>query len=299
MNKVRMTARIIGEATGKDKDTYKVCFIEAGTGLNKRRYSAELLEACAEQYEGRPMYVDHKMMASDAGEDEADTDRSLKDFVSLAQNVRFDPNYECSTTNGKGALVGEAKVFDPDFRDKLRYPEFRQSIGLSHVVFGTWEAVEENGETIQDAVDIKVESIDWVKNPAMGGRLLESKQKAHKENQMGEYEKRVEAVERRQLVMDAREHAQLIVEADTRLTPGLRQKVVERVAEAQKASAKAINVPQITKAVIEDISEMIREATGAAMPGVSSTLTLESFGPVNTNQFVDKAAEAMDGLFNL
>jgi len=238
------------------------------------------------------MFADHQLTDSEEGGQESQINPSVKDFVSSAQNVRFDPDYECLTTGSKGAIVGEAKIFNAAFKESMRYPEFRAGIGLSHCIYAVWDAAEEEGQSIQVATEMEVDSIDWVMNPAQGGRVLEHATQKGGVNVSG-YEEKMKEIERKQLALETRASAQMIVESEVGLTPKLRSKVVERVMAVQEKSAEGIDVKVITEAAIADMRDTISEATGPAVPGVSSSHSIADFAGMSTNEFKNGAAKAM------
>jgi len=235
------------------------------------------------------MFVDHQLTES-AGEEEMQINPSAKDFVSTTQNVRFDPDYECQMTDGKGAIVGEAKIFDQGYRARMTYPEFRGNIGLSHCILAVWDAAEEDGQSVQVATEMEVESIDWVMNPAQGGRVLEHKLK---EEGMSGYEEKLKDLERKQRSIETRAAAQMIVQADESLTPKLRQKIVEMVSAVQDKAPDGIDIQTVTEAAIADMRDTINEAIGPARPGVSSRHSVSEFTGMNQDTFKDGAAVAL------
>lgn len=161
-----------GELTGREWD---VLLIREGMSKNRNRYGRKCLAEAAPLYEGRPMFVDHKLETGPFG-------RSGNDVVGFTKGVRsvvLSEEAREGQTAGGGhflALTARACLVDEGFRNKildahaLGNPDL---FGLSHDVRAESVTATQSDGPYYDVTSIrKVESTDWVLTPAAGGRVM-------------------------------------------------------------------------------------------------------------------------------
>jgi hypothetical protein len=175
---VRIEAEVLGPARETDAAAaagreWDVLLIREGMSRNRNRYSRKTLTEAAPLYEGRPMFVDHKLETGPFG-------RSGTEVVGFTKDVR--PVVLTQEASGKStntnfvALAARAGIIDEGFQKKLlaSYQLGNPDLfGLSHDVRAeSVTAMQEDGPYYDVTAIKKVESTDWVLTPAAGGRVL-------------------------------------------------------------------------------------------------------------------------------
>ncbi|MGE3404856.1 MAG: Mu-like prophage major head subunit gpT family protein [Vicinamibacterales bacterium] len=160
-----------GKPSGK---LWGVVIIREGMSANRRNYRRKALQEAAALYEGARMYTDHQETPRRFG-------RSVHECVGFLKDVRPALVHPAGATEAKGAgtlcLVGTAVVTRAAWRQELldAYENGKPDLfGLSHDVLAESVAVMNPAGPYHDVVRIKkVDSVDWVTNPAAGGRLMQ------------------------------------------------------------------------------------------------------------------------------
>lgn len=154
--------------TGK---RWNVLIIQEGLSKNRNRYSRKTLQEAVKLYEGAKIYLDHDEGGRRFG-------RSMKDlagFIKSPQPVLLSTS-EAATTAPLFGIAGTAVVTKPDVREALldAWNEGQVDLfGLSHDVEAESSPVMDTAGGFYDVTRIaKVKSVDFVTNPAAGGRVL-------------------------------------------------------------------------------------------------------------------------------
>jgi hypothetical protein len=175
---LRLDAEILGPVqeaegaapTGREWD---VILIREGMSKNRNRYTRKVLAEAAPLYEGRPMFVDHKLETGPYG-------RSGNDVVGFSKDVRAVLLTEGDGKEAKStpilALTARAGIIDKAFAEKLVAAHQLGNpglFGLSHDVRAESVTATQEDGPFYDVTQIRrVESTDWVLTPAAGGRVL-------------------------------------------------------------------------------------------------------------------------------
>lgn len=153
--------------TGKK---WGVLVIQEGMSKNRNRYGRKCLTEAAPLYEGAKIYMDHEETPRRFGRSTRDVAGFLKDVkpVSLGGGKE--------ATGGRMALAATAVIVNPGVRDMLleAYQEGNPDMfGLSHDVKAeSVAAVGPDGPFYEVQRIESVQSVDFVTNPAAGGRLV-------------------------------------------------------------------------------------------------------------------------------
>jgi hypothetical protein len=176
---MRVEAVVLGPALEADGQApsgreWDVLLIREGMSKNRNRYGRKVLAEAAPLYEGRPMFIDHKMETGPFG-------RSGNEVVGFTKAVRPVVLSE-QAADGKFtgahflALSARAGLVDEGFQKKLvaAYQLGNPDLfGLSHDVRAESVTATADDGPFYDVTAIrKVESTDWVLTPAAGGRVL-------------------------------------------------------------------------------------------------------------------------------
>lgn len=155
------------EPTGAEWD---VIVISAGVSGNGRLYERNVLEAAIPKYESARMFLDHQEEPRRFG-------RSTKDLVGFLRDVR--PVFVAQEAEGQSvfALAATACLTKKSMREelleawRLGKPDL---FGLSHDIMARSEnVILESGDAVLKCQEIqKVKSVDYVTNPAAGGRVM-------------------------------------------------------------------------------------------------------------------------------
>jgi hypothetical protein len=158
--------------TGK---RWNVLLIQEGMSSNRKNYGRKALREAVDLYRGARMYLDHEESARRFG-------RSVKDiagFITDPKPVLLSTAHEAEDATGAGmrfGIAGTAVVTKPEVREALldAWQEGQVDLfGLSHVAEGEATAVMGPSGPFHDVTRItKVTSVDFVTNPAAGGRVL-------------------------------------------------------------------------------------------------------------------------------
>lgn len=175
---VRIESEVVGpvyEADGKTTGLqWEVILIREGMSKNRNNYTKKVLAEAITSglYEGRPMFVDHKLDTGPFG-------RSGNEAVGFSKNVRSVLLYEGEGKEAKVsafAVGARACLIDESFARKvvnahsLGNPNL---FGLSHDARCESVTAQNQEGAYYDITAIKrVESTDWVLSPAAGGRVL-------------------------------------------------------------------------------------------------------------------------------
>lgn len=180
---IRIEAEILGPileagAAAPSGREWDVLLIREGMSKNRNRYGKKCLAEAAPLYEGRPMFIDHKLEAGPFG-------RSGTEVVGFTKNVRAVILSDAPAQEGQEAkfppqnflaLAGRAGIIDESFQKKLLAAHQLGNpdlFGLSHDVRAESVTATQEDGPFYDVTSIrKVESTDWVLNPAAGGRVL-------------------------------------------------------------------------------------------------------------------------------
>lgn len=157
--------------TGKK---WGVLIIQEGMSKNRNRYGRKTLQEAAPMYEGAKIFLDHQ-------EAERKFGRSVRDQAGFLKNVQ--PVMLGRDATGKEsatpilALAATAIVTKPAVRQELldAYAEGNADFyGLSHDAYCESVCCQgEDGRPFYDVTKIEsVASVDFVSNPAAGGRVL-------------------------------------------------------------------------------------------------------------------------------
>ncbi len=165
-----------GEAAPKPTGKkWGVLIIQEGMSKNRNRYGRKALQEAAPLYEGAKIYLDHQEEPRRFG-------RSVKDQAGFLKNVQ-----PCllgrdaagkESTQGIFALAATAVVTKPAVRQEMldAYEEGNPNFyGLSHDAYCESVCCHDttDGRPFYDVTKIEsVASVDFVGNPAAGGRVL-------------------------------------------------------------------------------------------------------------------------------
>lgn len=153
--------------TGKK---WGVLIIQEGMSKNRNRYGRKVLEAAAPLYEGAKVYMDHEETPRRYGRSTRDVAGFLKDVKAVKVGTKE------SDGAGLVALSATAVIVNPSVRDMLleAYQEGNPNMfGLSHDVKAeSIAAVGPDGPFYEVKRIESVSSVDFVTNPAAGGRLV-------------------------------------------------------------------------------------------------------------------------------
>lgn len=153
---------------------WAVLIIQEGMSKNRNRYGAKTLKEAAPLYEGARIFMDHEESPRRFG-------RSTKDVAGFLKNVRpmtlGAGTQEAADEGGRFALAATACITNPAVREtlldawELGKPDL---FGLSHDVKAeSVAAIDADGRAFYDVTRIEsVDSVDFVTNPAAGGRLV-------------------------------------------------------------------------------------------------------------------------------
>lgn len=171
------TPKQLAEGETAPKPTGKkwaVLIIQEGMSKNRNRYTRKTLQEAAPLYEGAKIFLDHQEAPRRFG-------RSVKDQAGFLKNVQ--PALIGRDSDGKEsadpvfALAATAVVTKTAVRAEMleAYEEGNANFyGLSHDAYcESVTAVGEDGRPFYDVTKIEsVSSVDFVSNPAAGGRVL-------------------------------------------------------------------------------------------------------------------------------
>lgn len=150
---------------------WDVLLIREGMSKNRNHYGRKVLAEAAPLYENRPMFIDHKVESGPFG-------RSGTETVGFTKGVRGVLLFEGEGKEAKVAglaLTARACLIDEAFRTKLLEAHSLGNptlFGLSHDVRAESVSATRDDGSYYDVTAIrKVESTDWVLNPAAGGRV--------------------------------------------------------------------------------------------------------------------------------
>lgn len=154
--------------TGK---RWNVLIIQEGLSKNRNRYSRKTLQEAVKLYEGAKIYLDHDEGGRRFG-------RSMKDlagFIKSPHPVLLSTS-ESATAPPLFGIAGTAVVTKPEVREALldAWNEGQVDLfGLSHDVEAASSPVMDASGGYYDVTKIAtVKSVDFVTNPAAGGRVL-------------------------------------------------------------------------------------------------------------------------------
>jgi hypothetical protein len=151
-------------------NTWEVVVIQSGMSANRNFYGRQVLESALAKYEKARIYLDHVAEPARFGRSTKDLAGFLKDVrpVMLAQEAGGEPVF---------AIAATAVVTKKAIREELleAWEAGEPSLyGLSHDVKASGKVYQHtDGEPAVrvDAIQ-KVESVDFVTNPAAGGRVM-------------------------------------------------------------------------------------------------------------------------------
>lgn len=151
-------------------NTWEVVVIQSGMSANRNFYGRQVLESAIQKYEKARIYLDHVSEPARFGRSTKDLAGFLKDVrpVMLAQEAGGEPVF---------AIAATAVVTKKAIREELleAWEAGEPSLyGLSHDVKASGKVYQHtDGEPAVrvDAIQ-KVESVDFVTNPAAGGRVM-------------------------------------------------------------------------------------------------------------------------------
>lgn len=153
--------------TGKK---WGVLVIQEGMSKNRNRYGRKVLTDAAPLYEGAKIYMDHEETPRRFGRSTRDVAGFLKDVKPVTLGTGKE------ATGGRMALAATAVIVNPTVRDMLleAYQEGNPDMfGLSHDVKAeSVSAVGPDGPFYEVQRIDSVQSVDFVTNPAAGGRLV-------------------------------------------------------------------------------------------------------------------------------
>ncbi len=161
--------RLEAEETEPSGAEWDVIVIESGLSSNRNLYEAKVLEAAVPKYEGARMFLDHQEEPRRFG-------RSVKDLVGFIRDPR--PAFVAHEAEGAAvfAIAATACLTRQDFRaemleaHRLGKPDL---FGLSHDIRAKSQAqMLSSGPAVKVESIEKVDSVDFVTNPAAGGRVL-------------------------------------------------------------------------------------------------------------------------------
>lgn len=134
-----------------------VTIIKPGLSLNKRMYKETALSSGFALFEGAKMYIDHPTKA------QAGQPRSLSSLVSKLENVHV--------SEEDGRMRGTARFFRREFFEFAKAAKNDIGVSINALCTGT-PGVMLEGERV-DIIEgfEKVHSVDWVAEPAAGGRV--------------------------------------------------------------------------------------------------------------------------------
>ena len=154
--------------TGKK---WGVLVIQEGMSKNRNRYGRKCLEAAAPLYEGAKIYMDHEETPRRFGRSTRDVAGFLKNVVPVVLGGGQE-----AAGGGRMALSATAVIVNPTVREMLleAYQEGNPDMfGLSHDVKAeSIAAVGPDGPFYEVQRIESVQSVDFVTNPAAGGRLV-------------------------------------------------------------------------------------------------------------------------------
>ena len=149
---------------------WEVVIIQAGMSANRNFYGQQVLESAAPKYDKARIYLDHVSEPARFG-------RSTKDLAGFLTNVR--PVMLAQESGGASvfALAATAIVTKKAIREELMeaWEAGEPSLyGLSHDVKASGKVYQHSDGEPAVRVDAiaKVESVDFVTNPAAGGRVM-------------------------------------------------------------------------------------------------------------------------------
>lgn len=152
-----------------------VLIIQEGLSRNRNNYGRKCLKEAAPLYEGARIYMDHQEEPRKFGRSTKDVAGFLKD-VQVALVNTADPTNQEAEAQGLVALAATAVVTKPAVRQELldAYQEGKPDLfGLSHDVLAESVTVMGTDGPYYDVQRIAtVKSVDFVTNPAAGGRVL-------------------------------------------------------------------------------------------------------------------------------
>lgn len=141
----------------------KAVLIQSGVSLNKRLYPATVLESAAPMYEGRKAYIDHEGFMSGHG---------VRDIAGYWHDTRFMPEKDGQPAKMIGTFKAVGLPDNEWEKVKESVNLVKQGkeplIGLSHDAQGKVKIDRENKYMTVEAIE-KVNSVDWVTEPAAGG----------------------------------------------------------------------------------------------------------------------------------
>ena len=161
-----------GKITGRQWD---VVLVREGMSKNRNHYGRKPLAEAATLYEGRPMFLGHTLEQGPFGRPNAE-----KDVVGFTSGVRGVVLTEEAAGGQAGAhyfgLAARAGIIDKGFARKLVAAHelgHPTAFGLSHDVRAESVTAQNDDGPFYEVTQIrKVESNDWVLNPAAGGRVV-------------------------------------------------------------------------------------------------------------------------------
>lgn len=274
----RVQGRLL-EAVAGTKNRFKVCIVESGESLNGVVYPLPVLQSRVEYYNNRPMYVDHTLQESGGSP-------SLKGDVSTIVNARVDDGYDCSN-GSKGAILAEAVIHNQDWLTQVLVPEFRQRLGISHVVQAKTREGVNDGRSVRIAEDIMPERVDWVSREGAGGRVLEH---AKGKDKMTQDVKIDEGLSREVRRLRAKDEAREILTLSESLDPQTKNEIVQEVGDIAEKSDKPIDVKTITEAIQKRNEGVIERATKKDSPIMPGAAGRPAIGKTTD---VEKASNAL------
>lgn len=160
-----------GTPSGKK---WGVLIIEEGLSKNRNNYGRKCLKEAAPLYEGARIYMDHQEEPRRFGRSTKDVAGFLKDVQPVLVNAA--PATQEAEAQAHLALAATAVITNKGVREQLvdAYQEGNSSLfGLSHDVLAESVTVMGNDGPYYDVQRIdQVKSVDFVTNPAAGGRVL-------------------------------------------------------------------------------------------------------------------------------
>lgn len=161
-----------GDAKPSGKQ-WAVLIITEGMSLNRNNYRRSVLDDAAPLYEGAKIFMDHQESVRKFGRSTGDVAGFLKDVHGLTLPTRE----AAGADHARYALAGTACITNANVRQQLldAYEMGKPDLfGLSHDVQAESQVVmDAKGKAYYDVLRIaKVDSVDFVTNPAAGGRVV-------------------------------------------------------------------------------------------------------------------------------
>lgn len=166
---LRFEATLVGDKTGSE---WKVQLIDAGMSMNNRIYPLEVLHRDGKIFEGVPVHAT-------VGADHNNNERGFLSIVGIIKNVENNPEGISATLHISNDDL-KATMLDLHKEGVLN-----DIMGLSIVADGIWD-VNAQGIPVAEKLT-EGESVDLVRTPAAGGKILEVTESKQKEGIVPEF----------------------------------------------------------------------------------------------------------------